>query len=270
VVVNDPKGMGAFILAADEMEMLPTLNVAKGKVVLLDNYFNHEVRKNAKGNPVNWHYIWNEKDNDGFSTLGYVFESYGAKTKTLAAAPTAQNLKGADVYIVVDPDDTKESPSPNIISDNDAVAVSDWVKKGGVLVLMGNDSAHNNIKSMNVLATKFGIRLNEDLFNTVQGSQFEQGAVDVSNSNEIFKTAKKVYAKEVATLSLTPPAKPVATKEGKNIMAVAKYGKGTVFVIGDPWLYNEYTDGRKLPTDFDNYKAAQDLAKWLLAQTSKK
>jgi unsaturated rhamnogalacturonyl hydrolase len=35
-------------------------------------------------------------------------------------------------------------------------------------------------------------------------------------------------------------------------------------------LYNEYTDGRKLPADFDNYKAADDLVKWLLSQSKKK
>lgn len=270
VVVNDPKGMGAFILAADEMEMVPTLNDAKGKVVLLDNYFNSEMRKGPSGRTEHWHYIWDERDNDGFSTLGHVFESYGAGLKTLGAAPTAQNLKGSDIYIVVDPDDKKESPSPNIISEKDAAAVSDWVKAGGVLLLLGNDSGHNNIKSMNVLSTKFGIRLNEDLFNPVIGSQFEQGAVDVSGSNEIFKTARKIYAKEIATLVVTPPARTLVTKEGKNIIATAKYGKGTVFVIGDPWLYNEYTDGRKLPPDFDNYKAAQDVAKWLLTQAKKK
>jgi unsaturated rhamnogalacturonyl hydrolase len=269
VIVNDPKGMGAFILAADEMEMLPTLNEAKGKTVVLDNYFNSELRKDANGRQVRWHYTWDEKDNDGFSTLCHVFESYGVKPKTLGVAPTAQNLKGADVYIVVDPDDKKESPAPNLISEKDASAISDWVKRGGVLVLMGNDSGHNNIKSMNVLSTRFGIRLNEDLFNTVEGRQFEQGAVDVSNSKEIFTTAKKIYAKEVATLTVTPPAKVVVTKEGKNIIATARYGKGSVCVIGDPWLYNEYTDGRKLPADFDNYKAAQDLVRWIIKQAKK-
>ncbi len=49
-------------------------------------------------------------------------------------------------------------------------------------------------------------------------------------------------------------------------MAVSKFGRGTVFVVGDPWLYNEYVDGRKLPAEFDNYKAANDLAQWLLQQ----
>jgi len=48
-------------------------------------------------------------------------------------------------------------------------------------------------------------------------------------------------------------------------MAVARVGKGAVFAVGDPWFYNEYTDGRKLPADFDNYNAARDLAQWLLA-----
>ncbi|RYZ45514.1 MAG: hypothetical protein EOO14_25635, partial [Chitinophagaceae bacterium] len=63
--------------------------------------------------------------------------------------------------------------------------------------------------------------------------------------------------------------KTIVTKEGKNIMAVAKYGKGTVFVLGDPWLYNEYTDGRKLPADFHNYEAASDLVAWIAKQIKK-
>jgi len=50
------------------------------------------------------------------------------------------------------------------------------------------------------------------------------------------------------------------------IIAVAKYGKGTVFAVGDPWFYNEYTDGRKLPYDFQNFEAANDFVKWLAQQ----
>ena len=59
----------------------------------------------------------------------------------------------------------------------------------------------------------------------------------------------------------------MVTKEGDIIMAVARYGKGTVFAVGDPWLYNEYLDGRKLPAEYPNYRAAEDLAKWLLTQS---
>ena len=53
-------------------------------------------------------------------------------------------------------------------------------------------------------------------------------------------------------------------------MAVSKLGKGTVFAVGDPWFYNEYLDGRKLPPTFDNYQAARDLTKWLLQQVPTK
>lgn len=271
VIVNDPKGMGAFINAAVEMEMLGNPTTGKGKTVLLDNYFNNEWRKSAAtGQMARWHYVWDERDYDGYSTLGFLFESNGAKTETLREAPTAQNLKGANIYVVVDPDNEKETAKPNVINEKDAEAISAWVKDGGVLLLFGNDSGHSNVKSMNVLSTKFGIRLNEDMYNTVEGSKYEQGAVMVPQAHPIFASAKKIYAKELATLNVTAPATPVLTKEGKNIIATAKYGKGTVFVIGDPWLYNEYTDGRKLPADFDNYKAAQDLVKWALAQTKKK
>ena len=90
------------------------------------------------------------------------------------------------------------------------------------------------------------------------------GAVLVNDKNEIFKTAKKLYLKEISTLQLSKTAKPVLTDKGDNIMAVAKVGKGTVFAVGDPWLYNEYVDGRKLPQDFENFKAANDLVKWLI------
>jgi unsaturated rhamnogalacturonyl hydrolase len=37
----------------------------------------------------------------------------------------------------------------------------------------------------------------------------------------------------------------------------------------DPWLYNEYTDGRKLPKAYDNFAAGEELVRWLLQQTAK-
>jgi unsaturated rhamnogalacturonyl hydrolase len=49
------------------------------------------------------------------------------------------------------------------------------------------------------------------------------------------------------------------------IIATASYGKGKVLVIGDPWLYNEYVNGRKLPDTYHNFAAATDLVRWLLS-----
>jgi unsaturated rhamnogalacturonyl hydrolase len=39
--------------------------------------------------------------------------------------------------------------------------------------------------------------------------------------------------------------------------------------VGDPWLYNEYVDGRKLPAQLENYKAAEDLVRWVVQQVPK-
>jgi unsaturated rhamnogalacturonyl hydrolase len=270
VIVNDPKGVGAFIQAANEMELLPTLSIGKGKTVLLDNYYNNEWKKDITGKNIRFHYTWDDKTNSGFAMLGDVFRNYGLQTKSLETAPTAQNLKNADIYLIVDPDTDKETEKPNYIQPAQADAIAAWVRAGGVLVLMGNDAGNADLKGLNVLSSHFGIRFNEDNYNLVQGNQFEQGAVMIPEGHAVFRTARKLYVKELSTLDVKAPATTTLTKEGKNIVAIAKYGKGTVFAIGDPWIYNEYVDGRKLTPDFDNYKGAQDLVHWLALQTRKK
>jgi unsaturated rhamnogalacturonyl hydrolase len=268
VVTNDAKGVGAFLMAASEMEAAASrTTAANSKRVVLDYYFNNEYRKDAAGKPQTWHYKWEEMDNGGFSLWGHVFSNLGAKTESLADAPTAQNLKGAAVYIIVDPDTKEETENPHFVEPQHVKAIADWVKAGGVLVLMGNDVGNAEFDHFNTLAKEFGIQFNKDSKNRVQGNNFVEGKITVPAGNPVFKTARTLYLKEVSTLNLTKPAEVILRGEGFDVMAVAKYGKGTVFAVGDPWLYNEYTDGRKLPPEYENYKAAQDLAAWLLKQS---
>ena len=266
IVVNDPKGLGAFLLASNEIEMLPTLKLGKGKTVLLDNYFNHETKKDVTGKTIPWHYIWNEKDNGGYSMFGNVFHKFGMQTKTLETAPAADNLRNAGVYIIVDPDTDKESDHPNYIADKDVAAIYNWVKNGGVLLLFSNDSGNVEFTHYNKLAAKFGIQFNYDSKNKETGTNYEMAAVPIPSDNTIFKNEQKVYIKEYSSLSVQPPAVSVLTQNGSNVVAVAKVGKGTVFAVGDPWFYNEYEDGRKIPMDFENYKASEDLVKWTIQQ----
>jgi unsaturated rhamnogalacturonyl hydrolase len=270
VVVNDPKGMGAFINAAVEMGMVPKLKTGNGKTVLLDYYFNNEWKKDATDVDVRYHYTWEDKSNSGFSMLGDVFKTYGVKTASLEVAPNAKDLAAADMYVIVDPDTEKETAKPNYVDSSNIAAIKKWVKAGGVLVLLSNDVGNAEFKHFNQLASVFGVQFNEDSKNRVEGNQFEQGAIMIPANHSIFKTATKLYIKELSSLNVKSPAVTVLKKGDVNVMAVAKYGKGTVFMLGDPWLYNEYVDGRKLPGDFDNYKAATDLVQWLIKQTSSK
>jgi unsaturated rhamnogalacturonyl hydrolase len=267
VVENDPKGMGAFLLASNEIEMLPTLSLGNGKTVLLDYYFNHETKKDVTGKTVQWHYVWDEQDNGGYSMFGNVFHKYGVITKSLHKAPTANNLKNNDIYIIVDPDTDKETDHPNYIEVNDINAIYNWVKTGGVLLLLNNDSGNAEFTHFNRLAEKFGIQFNYDSKNKETGTNFEMAAVNIPAGNTIFKNIKKVYIKEYSSLSVQTPAAAVLKQGDINVAAIAKIGKGTVFAIGDPWFYNEYEDGRKIPMDFENYKAAENLVKWAIAET---
>ncbi|TDH27779.1 glycoside hydrolase family 88 protein [Segetibacter sp. 3557_3] len=269
VIQNDPKGIGAFLHAANEMEMRPNLKMGKGTTILLDNYFNNEVKKDITGDNVSWHYTWDEMNHGGFSLLGNLFEQHGAKLATLKSAPTAANLRNAGVYIIVDPDTQKESPRPNYVQPGDVTAISDWVRAGGILALFSNDSSNAEFTHFNTLAEKFGFRFNPELKNPVINNQYEQGAIVVEPGNPVFKTAKKVYIKELASLKVAKPTDAGLKHKGDNIVAVVKYGKGWVFAVGDPWFYNEYIDGRKLPAEYENFAAASDFVKWVLSTKNK-
>ncbi|MDQ6904552.1 MAG: glycoside hydrolase family 88 protein, partial [Bacteroidota bacterium] len=269
IVENDEKGVGAFLLASNEMEMLPTLSIGKGKSVLLDGYFNHETKKDVTGKTIQWHYVWDELDNGGYSMFGNVFHKYGVKTKSLLVEPTADNLKNASIYVIVDPDTQKESEHPNYVRSDDVNAIYNWVKGGGVLLLFSNDSGNVEFEHFNKLAEKFGIQFNYDSKNRVTGEKFEMGAIKVPADNKILKTAKQIYIKEYSSLSVKVPAITELQDGDNKVLAVAKIGKGTVFAVGDPWFYNEYDDGRKIPMYLENYKASEDVVKWAIAQTSK-
>ncbi len=270
VVQNDPKGMGAFILAANEIEMMPQLQEGRGKKVVLDNYFNNEWQKGPSGTMIPFHYIWEERANGGFHFLGDLFKRYGATLKTLKEAPVFKgrksNLRDADVYIIVDADTEKETARPNYMTDAYANTIARWVKAGGVLVVLGNNSVNADQEKINLLTQKFGIRFNGDDQLMVKGNNYDQGKVDINNDNPIFKTAQNVFIKEISSLSVKAPAETILKTNDIDVMAVAKYGKGTVFVLGDPWIYNEYIDGRKLPLKYENFPAASDWVKWLLKQ----
>jgi len=269
VVNNDPKGLGAFLLASSEMETAAGKIAGPVRTVTLDYYFNSETKKDATGRLAPFHYKWEEMPNSGFSLWGHVFHILGARTEALAVAPTAGNLKRTDIYIIVDPDTREENENPHYLEENDIKAITNWVKSGGVLVLMSNDFGNAEFDHFNRLAREFGIQFNRDSRNKVTGNDFAMGLIATPVGHPIFKTARRLYLKEICTLSVVPPAEATIEDKGDVIMAVSKLGQGTVFAVGDPWFYNEYLDGRKLPLEFDNFKAAKDLSRWLIQQLRK-
>lgn len=267
VISNDPKGVGAFLLAANEMERAKWPKPGLGKTVTLDSYFNNEIKKDQSGHELSWHYKWEELANGGFSIWGEQFENSGFKLHTLYAAPDAENLKNSSVYIIVDPDTEKESKEPKFVMPEHIKAITDWVKAGGILVLMANDTGNAELEHFNQLAKNFGVQFNLDSKGRVLNNEYEMGKIRVPVSDPFFKIAKQLFVKEFSSLHISAPARSVLKDaSGNEVMAIARLGKGSVFIIGDPWLYNEYVDGRKLPAAYDNFNAGQDLINWIAGQ----
>ena len=266
VVVNDPKGVGAFIQASVESEMAALPKTGAHKKVILDAFYNNEIKKDALGHDTRWHYDWEDQSNGGFNFFGNVFAQQGAQLQVLDKAPTALALGNKSVYVIVDPDHVRDNPTPNYMNAAQADVISNWVKEGGVLLLMANDSFNCDLTHFNILAQKFGITFTDQSVNMVKGMALETGAVMPVPGNSIFKPSLRMYLKEVSALQLKAPAVSVATNGKEDIIAIAPYGKGWVMAVGDPWVYNEYADGRKLPASFENFEAAKNIATWLLSK----
>jgi unsaturated rhamnogalacturonyl hydrolase len=260
---QDAKGVGAYLLAGSEAEQFATEALDQKKVVLMDNWFNHQTRTNPAGQSEVFHYKWDDDSNNGFSLVGHVFQRFGAKLATLPAAPTSANLAKASIYFIVSPDIPSKNPNPNYMDKASADAIETWVKGGGVLMLMMNDKNNTEFEHMNTLSERFGIHFNPVDRNIVKGEEYEMGRLDIP-ANEVFAHPHQAHMKEICTITTSGPAKPVYIDKGDTIIAVAKVGKGTVFAVTDPWIYNEYADGRKLPPAFDTFSTTIDLAAWAL------
>ena len=227
--------------------------------VLLDNYFNQETTTSGKP----FHYLWTDEANSGFSQWGALFRQKGAQLSTLRQAPTKALLKGADVYIIVDPDTRLETKTPNYISADDIKNIVHWVRRGGILVLMANDSVNAEFPHLNQLAARFGLHFNPVISSHVVGKNWDMGAV-AGLPGTPFEGLKKMYMKDVSTLQLSGGAQPLIQKKDDVFMAVTAQGKGHVVAVTDPWIYNEYIDHKYLPADFENKQAAERFTAFLL------
>jgi unsaturated rhamnogalacturonyl hydrolase len=245
--------------------LLITLNMSAQPVVGVDNWFNRET--NAKtGKP--FHYLWTDTENSGYSRWGDIFKNRGASLVTVEK-PDAASLSKIDVYIIVDPDTTTESKTPNYITEADSKAIVSWVKKGGVLAILANDAPNCEFTNLNKFASKFGMTFNLVTLHPVTGTIWEMGASKNLPDHPLFKGVSKIYIKEVSDINLKGKAKAILTENGKVLIAECNYGKGYVFAIGDPWIYNEYIDHDRLTPDFDNRKAAENLTDLLLSKVKK-
>jgi hypothetical protein len=239
-------------------------NLGSQPVVGLDNWFNHETKA---GQP--FHYLWTDTEFSGYSQWGEIFTSRGAKLKTVGK-PVASVLASLNVYIIVDPDTTSENPSPDYFQPGDIASIKTWVENGGVLAILANDAPNCEFTHLNKLMMEFGMSFNHVTLHPVIGDEFEQGASTGLPDHPLFKGVRKIFIKEVSDINISGSAQSVLTEKGKVLIAENHFGKGYVFAIGDPWIYNEYIDHDRLPEGFENRKAAENLTDLLLDYVKQK
>jgi unsaturated rhamnogalacturonyl hydrolase len=244
---------------------LPLTSNSQQKTVMLDYFYNSEVKKNADGTESLYRYTWDSKDLRSYSIWGGIMSAKGIKLSSLETKATIQDLKKADVYIVADPDNFRDKPNPNYMNATDAKAIASWVKKGGVLVMFANDSANADLQHFNILAEKFGMHFTDEQLNPVK-KDISVGQINIPDNHEIFKKGRTQYMKEVCTIDLSKGAKSILDIQGKTIFAKATHGKGVVIAIADPWIYDEYIVNDRLNSSFQNKIASEEFTDWLLKQ----
>ena len=273
---NDAKGVGAYLLAESEMiqheRAGSLLASARGKVVLGDAWFNSQKRKTPAGNEQLFHYKWSDRANSGYSVWGDMFRQYGMKTEMLEHAPRAADLKGVAVYMIAGPDNLELNPNAHFMDKESADAIVDWVKAGGVLVLMQNDVVRADQVHFNLLSDRFGIHFNPVTKQDEINNSYVNTITPVpAGTGGIFTQDFKGLMKQICTITVSEPAKAILTAhgtdaEGSVVMAVAHVGRGLVYANVDPWVYNEYTDGRKNPLGEQNFAAGEQLTRWIVQQ----
>jgi unsaturated rhamnogalacturonyl hydrolase len=220
---------------------------AAQKVVALDGFHNNEAQP---------HYRWEGKYMGGYSELGALLDKLGASRKTITEPLTAKSLTGVDCLIVTDPDIPAEAANPQYFSDAEADAIDRWVKKGGVLVLFGNDPGNAEFEHLNVVAGKFGLKFIEKVHKDAKGSM--KLTIAGPADDPVFQ-GLKFYGVQVAPIEVkNPKAKTLLSDNGAALMVHVPHGKGRVLALGDPWIYDEYIRSQ------DNYKIAENLFRWLL------
>ena len=230
-------------------------------VVLLDGYHNNEAQP---------HYRWEATYPGGYSELGKVLETMGAQLRTSREPITARVLNGVHCLIIVDPDIPSESPDPKYIEDYEIVAIREWVRGGGRLVLFGNDPGNAEFVHLNKLASEFGIRFLETKY--ADAAKSSKLTIQVPPYHGVLAGGGAFYAVDVAPLEVTAPDAQVLIPDGDAaIMALVPFGKGQAVALGDPWVYNEYIgtrDNRRLATSLFRYLLRDALPKDVPADIS--
>jgi hypothetical protein len=190
---------------------------------------------------------------------------------------TRETLNGVKLVLIANPSDQAvgTNPPPPHVTAADVQALTEYVKNGGGLVVMGNQENHNlEIADMNRLLAQFGLQY-KNLYTDAKQLALRRDIPIIGGLKWAY------YTGNLVTVDAAHPAKPRAlvlndlrqkpvkgTRDQEGcLLAIAELGKGRVAVVTDSgWITDSALDGRGIGDvaikEHDNWEIFRRLARW--------
>ena len=190
---------------------------------------------------------------------------------------TRETLAGVKLLLIANPSDKAvgANPPPPHVSAADIRAITEFVERGGGLIVSGNQENHNlEINDLNKLLSRFGVQFTNLYTDAKQLVLAKQTPV-------IGGLRWAYYTGNLLLLDSSHPAMPRAlvmndlnqkpakgTRDQQGcLLATAEPGKGRVIVVTDSgWITDSALDGRGIGDvaikEHDNWEIFRRLAGW--------
>jgi hypothetical protein len=190
---------------------------------------------------------------------------------------TRETLAGAGVVLVANPSDKAvgANPPPRHVTQEDVKALTEYVVKGGGLIVMGNQENHNlEVDDLNKLLAHFGLQFT-NLYTDAKKLAVPKETPVIGGLNWAYYTGNLLVpdrshpAKPRALVTNDLNQKPVqGTRDQAGcLLATAEPGAGRVVLITDSgWITDMALDGRGIGDvaikEHDNWEIFRRLSRW--------
>lgn len=190
---------------------------------------------------------------------------------------TAETLAGVNVVLVANPSDkgVGSHPPPHHFDARDIAVLTDFVKRGGGFIVMGNQENHNlEVEDTNKLLRQWGLQFT-NLYTDAKLLPLPRTTPVIGGLRWAYYTGNQVLMEKshaakpralvMNDLSIKPAKGP--RDEAGALLAVAEPGKGRVIVVTDAgWVadfaFDEKGVGGVALTGQDNWEIFRRLALW--------
>lgn len=197
---------------------------------------------------------------------------------------TAKTLKGVSLLLIVNPnaEAVADGPPPHHCSAKDVATLTQYVRNGGGLMILGNQDKHNlETEKLNKLLAKFGIQFVNE-YTDAKRLILPPNALLLGGQRWAFYGGNSLTVQEdhsaapraIVTNDLAQPPAAGTRDYAGVLMAGAQLGNGRILVATDAgWLTNDALSGKGIGgvaiTDHMNWEIVERLTAWLINGSSR-